>query len=170
MDEQELNIAWINLARVYGSVRIELDRALETETGTGLSESEVLYRLVFAPSGRLRMTDLADRLCMAQSGITRLVDRLVTRGWVVREPRPDNRRTVDARLTDSGRAAFEQVRPVYMRCIGDGFGRELDTAQTTELRAMLRRILGGMGVAEEVPWASVLGSGGTSEPAESSAE
>lgn len=170
MDEQELNIAWIDLARVYGSVRIALDRALETETGIGLSESEVLFRLVFAPSGRLRMTDLADRLCMAQSGITRLVDRLVRRGWVVREPRPDNRRTVDARLTDSGRVAFEQVRPVYMRCIRDRFGRDLDAAQTAELRATLRRILGGLGAAEEVPWAPVAGSGGASEPAEASAE
>ena len=152
MDEQELNIAWINLARVYASVRIELDRALERETGIGLSEGEVLFRLVFAPSGRLRMSDLADQLCMAQSGITRVVDRLVGRGLVVRETRPSNRRTVDARLTPAGLELFDQARPVYMGIIRDRFGRAITTANAAHLRATLRSVLDGLGLAEEVPW------------------
>jgi DNA-binding MarR family transcriptional regulator len=152
VDEQELNIAWINLARVYASVRIELDRALERETGIGLSENEVLFRLVYAPSGRLRMTDLADQLCMAQSGITRVVDRLVGRGLVVRETRPSNRRTVDARLTPAGLALFDQARPVYMGVIRDRFGRAISTDDAASLRATLRSVLDGLGMAEDVPW------------------
>ena len=152
MDEQELDIAWINLARVYARVRIELDRALVRETGFGLSEGEVLIRLVFAPSGRLRMSDLADELGMAQSGITRVVDRLVGRGLVVRETRPSNRRTVDARVTAAGLELFARARPIYMGVIRDQFGRAITPDDATTLRTTLRSVLNGLGLSEDVPW------------------
>jgi len=153
VDDQDLLVAWLNLARVSASVRIELDRAMERETGIGLSEGEVLFRLMFAPDESLRMSDLADQLCMAQSGITRLVDRLVAKGLVVRETRPSNRRTIDARLTPAGRAVFERARPVYMAVVHDRFGRGLTPRQAARLRSTLRSVLEGLGTREEVPWA-----------------
>ena len=153
VDDQDLSIAWVNLGRVYASVRIDLDRAIERETGIGLSEVEVLYRLFFAPQGRLRMSDLADRLCMVQSGITRVVDRLVGRGFVVRETQPSNRRTVDAHLTPTGRAAFERARPVYIKVIRDSFGSGVNARDAARLRAILRSVLEGLGSREDVPWA-----------------
>lgn len=151
--EQDLYITWFNLARVYASIRIELDRAIERETGIGLSEGEVLFRLVFAPRERLRMSDLADRLCMAQSGITRVVDRLVEQGLVARETPPSNRRSIDARLTPAGRKAFERARPVYMKLIRDRLGRGLTPREAARLRAALRSVLEALGTREEVPWA-----------------
>jgi len=153
MDDQDLLVAWLNLARVSASVRIELDRAMERQTGLGLSEGEVLFRLIFAGDRRLRMSDLADQMCMAQSGITRLVDRLVEHGFVVRETRPSNRRTIDARLTPAGRAVFERARPFYMSVIREKFGRGLTAREATRLRALLRSVLEGLGTREEVPWA-----------------
>ena len=153
VDDQDLLVAWLNLARVSASVRIELDRAMERETGIGLSEGEVLFRLMFAPEESLRMSDLADQLCMAQSGITRLVDRLVEHGFVVRETRPSNRRTIDARLTPAGRAVFERARPFYMSVIREKFGRGLTPREAARLRAILRSVLAGLGTREEVPWA-----------------
>ena len=55
------------------------------------------------------MGDLAARLSLAQSGATRVIDRLVERGWVAREIPPDNRRTTYAVLTDEGRALVGSV-------------------------------------------------------------
>lgn len=153
VSERDVYVAWFNLVRVSASVRSELDRAIARETGIGLSEDEVLFRLVHAPGQRARMSDLAERLCMAQSGITRVVDRLVERGLVVRETRPDNRRTVDARLTPAGRKTFERARPEYMRIIRDRFGRGLTAREGARLRVALRSVLEGLGTGEEVPWA-----------------
>ena len=153
VDEQDLLAAWLNLARVSASVRIELDRSMERETGISLPEGEVLYRLVCAPEG-LRMSDLADQLCMAQSGMTRLVDRLVRKGYVVRETRPANRRTIDARLTPAGREVFERARPFYMGVIREKFGRGLTPRDAARLRGILRSVLEGLGTREEVPWAN----------------
>jgi DNA-binding MarR family transcriptional regulator len=142
-------LAWLNLAQVYGTVRGALSRALEIEAGVGLSETEVLYRLGHAPAERLRMTDLADQLLMAQSGITRVVDRLVERGWVVREQPPDNRRTVYARLTDGGRAVLERARPVYVRSVGEQIGSALDPADVVDLRRLLRQVLERLGAWDD---------------------
>jgi len=58
---------------------------------------------------------------LAQSGITRVADRLVEQGLVARETRSSNRRTIDARLTSAGRKTFERARPIYLGVIRDRF-------------------------------------------------
>ena len=151
--EQDLYAAWLDLSRVYVVTRLELDRAMQRGAGISLTEGEVMYRLAFAPDHRLRMTDLADRLCMAQSGITRATDKLVERGYVARETRPDNRRTVDAVLTQAGRDAFGRSRQVYTGVIRDRFGRGMAPQDAARLRRVLRDALERIGEAEEVPWA-----------------
>ena len=50
---------------------------------------------------RPRMLDLAELLGMTQSGVTRLVDRLIGRGWVMREQPPGNARAADRRGRES---------------------------------------------------------------------
>jgi DNA-binding MarR family transcriptional regulator len=153
MLDRDLYAAWLNLSRVYVSTRLELDRAIQRETGIGLAEGEILFRLVFAPGHRLRMSDLADRLGMAQSGITRVMDRLAEQGLAVRETRPSNRRTIDACLTAAGHEAFERARPVYMSVIRERFGRGLTARDAARLRASLRAVVECAGAREEVPWA-----------------
>lgn len=138
---EETTLAWLNLGQAYAVLRAGVSRALETDAGIGLSESEVLFRLMGAPSERLRMSDLADRLLMAQSGITRVVDRLVEQDLVVREQPPDDRRTVYARLTEAGRAASERARAVYVGSVEEQLGGSLEAADVADLRRLMRRIL-----------------------------
>jgi len=137
----ETTLAWLNLGQAYAVMRAGVSRALETEAGVGLSESEVLFRLAGAPSKRLRMSDLADRLLMAQSGITRVVDRLVEQGFVVREQPSDDRRTVYARLTDAGKKASDQARAVYVRSVKEQLDGSLEVDDVADLRRLMRRIL-----------------------------
>lgn len=137
----EATLAWLNLGQAFAVVRAGVSRALESEAGIGLSESELLFRLAGAPSERLRMSALADRLLMAQSGITRVVDRLVEQGLVEREQPPDDRRTVYARLTPAGRAASERARAVYVRSVGEQLGGSLEDSELADLRRLMRRIL-----------------------------
>ena len=55
-----------------------------------------------APGGKLRMGELADRLLLSRSGITRLVDRLARQGLIERERCKDDGRGYYALLTDAG--------------------------------------------------------------------
>jgi len=52
--------------------------------------------------GPMRMSDLADNLHVTLATATRLVDRLVEKGFVVRENQPDDRRVVLCNLSNRG--------------------------------------------------------------------
>jgi DNA-binding MarR family transcriptional regulator len=110
---------------------------------------EVLRRLAFAPDERLRMRDLADQLFVAQSGITRIIDRLVDQGWVTREQEPDDRRTIYARLTSQGRGVLALAAPVYLRTVTQQLGGDLSAEDLSELRRVLRRVLEGLGAWDD---------------------
>ena len=71
--------------------------------GLPLTSYEVLMYLGDAPDGKLRMGELADRLLLSRSGITRLVDRLARQGLLERERCEDDGRGYYALLTPLGR-------------------------------------------------------------------
>lgn len=65
-----------------------------------LSESVVVLELLAA--GELSQQDLAARLRLDKSRISRVAAQLESRGWLVRERDPANRRLYRVRLTDEG--------------------------------------------------------------------
>lgn len=54
---------------------------------------------------------------LTQSGVTRLADRLIGRGWVMREQPPGNRRVMHARLTDEGMKALATTHKAYFSAL-----------------------------------------------------
>jgi DNA-binding MarR family transcriptional regulator len=135
--------AWGELEMTRGIVSGALSRRLEAEAGLSLSEQEVLYRLVTASGERLRMVELAALLPMGKSGITRLIDRLVQRGWVKREQPADNRRTIYATLTSEGKEMFLRARPVFLGAVEEYFTGRLSRGELAALRGLLGKILTG---------------------------
>jgi DNA-binding MarR family transcriptional regulator len=62
-----------------------------------------MHHLAEAPSGRLRRVDLAQRLALTPSGVTRLLAPLERRGIVAREEAGHDARATYAVLTRSGK-------------------------------------------------------------------
>jgi DNA-binding MarR family transcriptional regulator len=73
------------------------------------SLSEVMALGELADSAVLSQQELAGRLGLEKSTISRLVVAMEGRGWVSRQRDPGNRRYFQLRLTEEGRAAAEQV-------------------------------------------------------------
>ena len=76
----------------------------------GLTEPQfnvlsVLFRHRTEPAN---MGDIAAGMVQKESNTTRIVDKLVARGWAVRETCPVNRRKVDVRITPEGRKVFRE--------------------------------------------------------------
>ena len=92
-------------ARVAVLTRLFLKR-------TGISRMEAGV-LAAAAGGPQRITALAEREGCTQPAITRLVDRLQARGWVVREPDSDDGRVVLVALTADGREVADRLRRAY---------------------------------------------------------
>lgn len=69
-----------------------------------MREYDVLYTLA-KHDGPLRLCELRDGVLLSQPALSRLVDRLVTRGLVTRTPNEQDRRAVEIALTPEGKEA-----------------------------------------------------------------
>ena len=88
------------------------------------------------------MGELADRLLLSRSGITRLVDRLARQGLIERERCEDDGRGYYARLTPLGRETLAATRPAHLAGVRRRFLDRLEPAQIDALGAIWGRLLG----------------------------
>jgi DNA-binding MarR family transcriptional regulator len=85
------------------------DSELGAVHGLGLSDFAALHHLAEAPGNRLRRIDLARRLALTPSGVTRLLAPLERRGIVSREEDGADARATHAVLTKSGKALVKDA-------------------------------------------------------------
>jgi MarR family transcriptional regulator, 2-MHQ and catechol-resistance regulon repressor len=90
------------------------ERSAETRLGSSTIELEVLLRVGRSPDGRLRMTELAGQLGLTSGGVTRLVDRVTTDGYVERTACPSDRRVQWVVLTAAGQRKLGEVLDVHL--------------------------------------------------------
>jgi DNA-binding MarR family transcriptional regulator len=115
---------WGKVLTLHTYVERQLTQALQRQHGIGLSEFRALECLARSADGELRMQELADKVGLGQSSVTRLVGRLDTAGFVMRDLCPDDKRGVYAVITDEGRERFAAARGTY----GDVLSSALNTA------------------------------------------
>lgn len=129
--------AWRAFLFAHAQVRRQLERELQAEQAMGLGEYEVLLLLARAESRRLRMSELAERLVLSRSGVTRLIDRLQAEELVERGSCDTDRRGAWAILTDAGQRRLRDASPTHLRGVGQHF---LDRIPADELEAMRRTL------------------------------
>ncbi len=105
---------WRRLLSVDYRVRERLDRELRLVAGLTLGEYEVLVHLSEAAERALRMSELAERLFLSRSGLTRRIDGLVRAGLVTRRPCHDDGRGALAALTPAGLGRLQQAAPIHV--------------------------------------------------------
>ena len=125
--------AWRGFLQVHSDLTHQLDAELQAEHDLPLTSYEVLLFLNDAPEGRLRMSELADRVLLSRSGLTRLVDRLEKRKLVGREACPDDARGFFAVITDAGRDTFAASRRTHLAGVRRLFLDRLSATQRREL-------------------------------------
>lgn len=130
--------AWRAFLEAHTRVTRRLDEELRSEHGLSLAEYDALLQLARSPGHRLRMNQLADRVILSRSGITRLIDRLEADGLVERAHCPSDARGAEAVLTDSGLARLRAASHTHLRGVETHF---LAVASADDLDAV-RRALG----------------------------
>lgn len=126
--------------RAHAVIADALEDELEDEHDLPLMSYEVLSYLDEAPEQQLRMQELAQRLPLTKSGLTRLIDRMEDAGLIERRSCPTDRRGVHAGITLSGRVALEQAGEAHLRVLNDRFATHLDDRQLRELRDSLEKV------------------------------
>jgi DNA-binding MarR family transcriptional regulator len=140
LDEHELR-AWRGLLKVHAAVTRDLDAQLQDEHDLSVSSYEVLMFVADAPDERLRMADLADRVLLSRSGMTRLVDRLAGSGLLKRCAAEDDARGAYAQLTPAGRAKLDGARRTHLEGVRRAFLRNLGPEEQQRLGDLWERIL-----------------------------
>ncbi|MEU2288032.1 MarR family transcriptional regulator [Streptomyces sp. NPDC013178] len=101
--------AWHQFMRAYDDLCRELERELQHGFGISKADFSLLAALEAAPSGRLRVGELADALGWDKSRVAHQVSRMETRDLVEPIQGPSGRRT-GVTLTSSGRSVLETSR------------------------------------------------------------
>ena len=78
--------SWVSFLRSHAAITRELSAQLQREHGLTLNDYEVLLHLSHAENGMLRRVDLAERVLLTASGITRLLEGLERAGSSARRP------------------------------------------------------------------------------------
>jgi DNA-binding MarR family transcriptional regulator len=131
----------LRLARAATVLTRRFDAPLGGHHGISFADYQLLKHLARAPGGRLRRVDLAERLGLTASGVTRSLLPLEKIGLVSRQSDPRDARVGYASLTASGSELVGNAESVV-----DAVSRELlagaDPDQLGALTALLGRIAG----------------------------
>src|SRR3954467_8842877 len=106
--------AYFALMEVSSLLQYAVDEHLRADGDLSYVQFQILARLVDAPDGRLRMTDLADGVVYSRSGLTYQAGLLDQRGLISRSPSPDDERSVIVTVTHAGRALVARVLPGHV--------------------------------------------------------
>jgi DNA-binding MarR family transcriptional regulator len=106
----------LRLTRAYATLTRRLDNALSSLHGLSFGDFMILYYLARANESRLRRIDLAERLGVTASGVTRSLLPLEKLGLVSRQPDPRDARVGYALLTPAGQQlliyALASIEPI----------------------------------------------------------
>jgi DNA-binding MarR family transcriptional regulator len=144
LDELQFR-AWRAFIYAHATVVPTLSQELVAAQGMSLNQFEVLAWLARAGRRGLRMSDLASRVVLSPSGVTRAVDQLERRGLVERCVFEGDKRGSLATLTAEGRALLRKAANVHVRGLREHFLRHMSRPELEHLVTALEAILDGEG-------------------------
>ncbi|MCX7520661.1 MarR family transcriptional regulator [Microbacterium sp. STN6] len=130
---------WESLFRAQVSVMRTL-AAEFPDADISFNEYDVLFTLSQQPARSLRLRDLNRHVLLTQPSVSRLVDRLASRGYVEKLPDATDRRGTDIRLTESGFEIFRRVAVSHMASITKRVGCALSDEELAQLAQLCEKL------------------------------
>ena len=116
LDAEQL-AAYFALMEVSSLLQHAVEQQLRVDGNLSNPQFQILARLNGSPSGRLRMTDLADGLVYSRSGLTYQAAQLEKRELITRTPGADDERSVEVTLTPEGRELLSKVMTGHVEVV-----------------------------------------------------
>jgi len=131
--------AWAVLLTAHATLIEKIETALAEAKLPPLAWYDVLWELEKAEGGKLRMNELARRIVLSRSNLTRLADRLENARLIEREDTPHDRRGYHCVITRAGLAMRRKIWPVYKAEIERLFSRHITVEEARTLGDALAR-------------------------------
>ncbi len=139
-EQQQQLESWVFFLRAHAAITRELSAELQREHGLTLNDYEVLLHLSHADEGRLRRVDLAERVVLTASGITRLLEGLERAGFVAKETCASDARVSYAKITAAGEAKLREAAATHLRGVDDLFVGRYSGSELATLADLLSRL------------------------------
>lgn len=137
--------------RAQATTKRELAAQLQEEHGLSMTAYEALYVLSRAEGQRLKRVDLAERLVLTPSGVTRLLEGLEAAGLVEKVACDTDLRVSYASLTEAGAVKLEQASCGHTGSIRSLFEERLGAEEIDQLAELLGRLPGALDEGEACP-------------------
>jgi DNA-binding MarR family transcriptional regulator len=148
-DEQQG--AWRPFVALLVRLPAALDAQLQRDAGITQFDYLVLSGLSEAQNRTLRMSDLAATANSSLSRLSHVVSRLEAKGWVRREPCPDDGRAINAVLTEEGWQKVAATAPGHVTAVRELLIDTLTKEEFEQLGAISARVLAAQGIKIVVP-------------------
>lgn len=132
------NNAWEALLEAHAVLMKEF-AAEDIWTEVSMREYDVLYTLSKHPEP-IRLRELQRHVLLSQPALSRMVDRLVSRGLVRRVADPGDGRGVLLSLTEAGSAAQRRVGRRHARDVAGAMAASLTTDELARLEALCQKL------------------------------
>jgi DNA-binding MarR family transcriptional regulator len=131
--------AWAVLLTAHATLIEKIGSALSEAGLPPLDWYDMLWELEKAEGGKLRMHELARRIALSRSNLTRLADRLEDARLIEREDTPHDRRGYHCVITRAGLAMRRKMWPVYKAEIERLFSRHITVEEARTIGDALAR-------------------------------
>lgn len=136
----EEELLWRSLMRLAITVPRAMGDALERSSGLNGTEYHVLMHLSEAPTRQLRMSDLAERTALSAGRMTHVVDDLIKRGLVTKQPCPDDGRSMLAALTEPGLSTIKRAYPHLLASVRENVFDHMTADEAAQVGSVLKRL------------------------------
>jgi DNA-binding MarR family transcriptional regulator len=133
--------AWITLNRAQQTALRKIERSFREAKLPPHAWYDVLWELDRATESGLRPFEIEARMLIAQSNISRLIDRLVERGYVERRPCEEDARGQRIVITPAGRGMRRRMWPVYAKAIREAVGDCLSEPEAATVARLLAALV-----------------------------
>lgn len=142
IDQVSSQTVFARLLHAHGSLMRSIEARLLAEHGLSANDFETLLHLSHAENGALRRIDLAERLRLTPSGVTRLLDGLERAGLTDRGGCPTDGRVTYAVITDDGRETLRKAACTHAAACDELIGAYLSPAELDGLAELLGQLPG----------------------------
>ncbi len=133
--------SWEILITAQARVLWNIEKDLSNRDGVlPLHWYDVLLVLKSAPTGKMRLNEIADKIVTSRSALTRSIDKLVSEGYIKKSKADEDGRGLYAAITEKGRAAQKYSWSFYRNSIQENFGKFLTNDEAEQLQKILEKL------------------------------
>jgi DNA-binding MarR family transcriptional regulator len=132
--------AWIGLLRAHAATTRQFNAELLETHGLTLNDFDVLAQLSRGPEHGLKRSELAERVLLTASGITRLLEGLERAGYVERGECATDARVTYAVLTDAGREKLRDASKTHLASVRALLSERYTEQELEQLAELLGRL------------------------------